>query len=415
MRKGMLIFICLLLAAALAVAALLFFLPKKDASSESEAPTVPTVTETDVTVPTETELPTEPETEAPDPYLARAEEILAGMTDYEKICQLIILVPDTITGVSPTTQAGDLSRRALEQYPVCGFSFGQDNLRTRDQVTQMLAGFRSYSKLGMMFCLDEEGGIVWRVMGNGNLGTTRLESMYNYKDQGKQTAYDNAKTIAQDISALGFNVDFAPVADVWSNPSNTVIGKRAYSDDFAQAAELIPEAVRGFHDGGVACTLKHFPGHGCTVQDSHQGLAIVDRTEEELWEEELVPFRAGIDAGADLVMVGHLKVDALDEEYPATLSHKIVTELLREKLGFDGIVITDSLGMGALNGYTETEKAVLALNAGCDILLGVRSPSTTIPGIQQAVEDGTLTMERIEESVLRILVFKLRRGIIPME
>ena len=413
MRKSQIAVLCVLMAAALLLAVALFILPGELGSAkettQTEVPTLPTQT-------VETTEETQPETtEAPDPYLARAEEIMDGMTDYEKVCQLIILLPDTITGVSPTTQAGDLSRQALETYPVCGFSFGQNNLRNREQVTQMLEGFQSYSKLGMMFCLDEEGGIVWRVMGNNALGTTRLESMYNYKDQGTQTAYDNAKTIAQDISALGFNVDFAPVADVWSNPDNTVIGKRAYSDDFAQAAELIPEAVKGFHDGGVACTLKHFPGHGCTVQDSHQGLAIVDRTEEELWEEELVPFKAGIDAGADLVMVGHLKVDALDPEYPATLSYDIVTGLLREKLGFEGVVITDSLGMGALNDYTETEKAVLAINAGCDILLGVRNPSTTIPGLQKSIEDGTLTMERVEESVLRILMFKLRRGIIPME
>lgn len=430
MNKGTKTLILILLILTILIAAILLWqgLRKHECPSftETEALLVPTQPEQPLPtqpLPLETASPetevTETqslETEPPeDPVQLQAERILAGMTQYEKLCQLMIVNPNTITGVSPTLQAGDTSRAALEKYPVCGFSFAQSNLRDREQVVSMLEGFQQMSQIPLLFCLDEEGGTVWRLMKNSQIGTTEFDSMFNYREQGGETAYENAKTIAQDIFSLGFNVDFAPVADVWSNPDNTVIGKRAYSDSFSEAAELIPHAVAGFRDGGVICTLKHFPGHGCTVEDSHEGLAIVDRTAEELRENELLPFIAGIEAGADMVMVGHLKVDALDTEYPATLSYSIVTELLRSELGFDGVVITDSLGMGALNAYTETEKCIYALNAGCDILLGVQSPESTLQGLQAAVEHGTITEQRIDESVLRILKMKIAHGIIPAE
>ncbi len=412
MKKGVIILFVVLMVFAVLLALLLFLQPllhREPSAPETEA-TLPAPTQTEATVPSteETEAPTEPDS----PELARAKEILSGMTLYEKLCQLFIVNPDTITGVSPTQVAGDTSRAALERYPVGGFSFSQENIVSREQTINMLSGFQEMSKIPMFFCLDEEGGTVWRVMGNPKMGTTRIGNMYDYRTEGGQTAYRNAEIIAGEVSALGFNVDFAPVADVWSNPENTVIGRRAYSDSFTQAAELVPQAVRGFHAGGVACTLKHFPGHGCTVQDSHKGLAIVERTEQELWEGELLPFIAGIDAGADMVMIGHLQVNALDPDNPATFSYAIVTGLLRNELGFDGVVITDALGMGALGNYGEGERCKRALLAGCDLLLGVTEPEQTINVLMQAVDSGELTVERIDESVLRILVLKISRGII---
>lgn len=376
----------------------------------------PSAPETDATLPAPTQTEADPEPTAPtepdSPELARARELLSDMTLYEKLCQLLVVTPDVITGVSPTQAADDTARAALEQYPIGGFSFSQENIADRRQTIDMLAGFQEMSKIPMLLCIDEEGGTVWRVMGNSKMGTSRIGSMYDYRDKGGQTAYRNAEIIAQEIAALGFNVDFAPVADVWSNPGNEVIGSRAYSDDFTQAADLVPQAVRGFHAGGVACTLKHFPGHGCTVQDSHKGLAVVERTEQELREEELLPFIAGIDAGADMVMIGHLQADALDPDDPATFSYAIVTELLRNELGFDGVVITDALGMGAVGNYSEAERCKRALLAGCDILLGVTEPEQTLAALKDAVEAGELTEERIDESVLRILVLKISRGII---
>jgi beta-N-acetylhexosaminidase len=162
----------------------------------------------------------------------------------------------------------------------------------------------------------------------------------------------------------------------------------------------------------VACTLKHFPGHGDTAEDSHYSSAYVSKTKEELEAEEWLPFQTGIDAGADLVMIGHLSVPSLDS-VPATISHTIVTDILRGELGFDGVVITDSLEMSSVsNLYSSDELAVLAIEAGVDLLLEPSSFRTAVNGVIAALDSGRLTEERINESVLRILTLKLKYGII---
>ena len=226
--------------------------------------------------------------------------------------------------------------------------------------------------------VDEEGGRVARLM--NTVGTTKLNSMYSYRSLGTQGAYDNAQTLAHDIAAYGFNTDFAPVADVWTNKRSSAIGDRAYSDDYDEAAELVAAAVSGFRDAGVICCLKHFPGHGSTATDSHNGAATVDKTLPQLRQEDLKPFVSGIAAGADMVMVGHLTVPTMDD-VPASLSHKIVTNLLRYDLGFRGVIVTDGLQMQALAQYTDGEKAVLALAAGNDMLLEI----SDVPGAVAAL------------------------------
>lgn len=236
--------------------------------------------------------------------------------------------------------------------------------------------------------------------------------MLDYKNDGTETAFDNAKTIAADLVSCGFNTDLAPVADVWSNPDNTVIGDRAYSDDFAQAAELIAAAVEGFHAGGAACTLKHFPGHGNTSADSHYGAVYVERTLSELRENELLPFQAGVDAGADAVMLGHLIVTDIDSE-PAPFSYKIVTGLLREEMGFTGVVMTDGLQMKAMTDhYSSAEIALKAVKAGVDILLCPPDLEAAVTALKEAVESGEITEARLDESVGRILELKLRQGML---
>ena len=341
----------------------------------------------------------------PEPTPDRAEQLLAGMTLTEKICQLMIVCPETLTGVSPVTAAGETTRAALEQYPVGGFIYTLDNLVTREQTLAMIDNAQSYSEIPLFISADEEGGNVGRLM--YKLGTTWVDPMYSYRDQGTAVAWDNAYTIGSDMAALHFNLDFAPVADVWTNPANTVIGDRAYSDDFDQAAELIPEAVRGFHDAGIMCSLKHFPGHGDTSTDTHTGAAVVGKSVDELMAGELKPFIAGIEAGADMVMVGHITMTAIDGERPASISREVVTGLLREKLGWDGVVITDGLEMGALDGYGMGERCVMALEAGVDILLGPDDIPGVVQAVTEAVQSGRLTERQIDESVLRVLSLKL--------
>lgn len=370
-------------------------LPSPDSEAAASATPEPT--------PTPTPEPT------PDPVQVKAEELLSGMTLREKLCQLMIVRPETLTGESPVTAAGETTRLALESYPVGGLIYSVDNLVTQEQTREMITNTQSYSEIPLFISADEEGGNVGRLM--YKLGTTWVNDMYSYKDMGEDTAYTNAYTIGSDMVSCLFNTDFAPVADVWTNPENTVIGDRAYSDDFAQASELVAAAVRGFTDAGVVCCVKHFPGHGDTSTDTHEGAAVVDKSLDELHAGELLPFESGIEAGVDMVMVGHITVTAVDDE-PATISKAVITDLLREELGWDGVVITDSLDMGALAGYDNGEVCVKFLEAGGDILLGVPDIEAALTALETAVTDGRLTEQRIDESVQRVLELKIAHGII---
>ena len=389
--------VCLILSLLLALSA---------CGTAPEEPALPSPDAEGVATPAPT--PTPEPTPTPDPVLTRAEELLAGMSLREKLCQLMIVRPEVLTGESPVTAAGETTRLALEQYPVGGLIYSVDNLVTQEQTREMIENTQSYSKIPLIISADEEGGNVGRLM--YKLGTTFIHSMYSYKDMGEDTAYQNALTIGTDMVSCLFNTDFAPVADVWTNPANTVIGDRAYSDEFGQASELVAAAVRGFTESGVICCVKHFPGHGDTSTDTHEGAAAVDKSLEELRAGEFLSFEAGIEAGVDMVMVGHITVTAVDDE-PATISHEVITGLLREELGWDSVVVTDSLDMGALAGYEIGEVCVKYLEAGGDIMLGIPDLAAALTALETAVTEGRLTEQRIDESALRVLMLKLSHGI----
>ena len=338
------------------------------------------------------------------------DKTMAEMSLHDKVCQMMFVKPEGLTGTDDVMVAGDATKQALQAYPVGGIIYFANNFDNVDQTRDMISNTQSYSKIGLFIATDEEGGRVNRIM--DTLGTTYIGPMYDYKDDGPDAAFENAKTIASDMSALGFNLDFAPVADVWSNPDNTVIGDRAYSDDYAQAAELVGSAVKGFQDGGVICTLKHFPGHGDTAEDSHYSSAYVNRTKAQIMADEMQPFRTGIDAGAELVMVGHLIVPDIDE-LPSTLSYKIATEMLRGDMEFDGVAITDSMEMESIaDNYGVADSAVMAVQAGMDMLLQPADLAAAVNAIVTAVQNGDITEPRIDESVRRILTLKAERGLL---
>lgn len=340
-----------------------------------------------------------------------AQTLLDGMTTREKICQLLIVHPEVLTDGGAVTAMTDDLAAALREYPVGGVLLSAQNMTSGEQLAALTGALADGCKTAPLISVDEEGGRVARLM--NTVGTTKLNSMYSYRSLGTQGAYDNAQTLAHDIAAYGFNTDFAPVADVWTNKRSSAIGDRAYSDDYDEAAELVAAAVSGFRDAGVICCLKHFPGHGSTAADSHNGAATVDKTLPQLRQEDLKPFVSGIAAGADMVMVGHLTVPTMDD-VPASLSHKLVTNLLRYDLGFRGVIVTDGLQMQALAQYTDGEKAVLALAAGNDMLLEIGDVPGAVAAVEQALADGTLTQAALDASVLRVLQLKLAHGIVPL-
>ena len=389
--------------------------PAQQTSDEAAVTEPPAIPEDPTLMVTPTHAPTEAPTEAKADYSAMADSYMKNMSDREKICQLFIVTPETLTAslddsdsVAVVTRAGETTEKSLKEYPVGGLIYFSANLESQEQTKEMISNSQKYASTPLFISVDEEGGDVARA--GEKLGTKTFKPMFEYKDQGETVAHDNAEVIASNLRAIGFNMDNAPVADVLSNPDNTVIGNRAYSDDFAQAATLVKAAVQGFRDGGVICTLKHFPGHGNTEEDSHDGLAYVKASVEELKKNELQPFKAGIEAGADMVMVGHLVVDELDPGVPATLSSKVVPELLRKELGYNGIVITDSMSMGAITQDYETiVKGLFA--ADVDIILQPDNLDSYISAIESLLESGDITQKQIDAKVKKILTLKYSKGI----
>ena len=340
------------------------------------------------------------------------EAYISGMTLHEKVCQMIIATPASLTGERKPKTAGLLLHNALTAYPVGGLIFDTGNISSGDQIRKYLSDAQSLSKTPLILTLDEEGGRVTRLQ--TTVGTTQIGPMYDYHDLGTGTAYSNAAVIASDIKSYGFNMDLAPVADVWSNPENTVIGDRAYSTDYAQASELVASAVQGFHSQNIPCCLKHFPGHGNSSEDSHYGAVYIYKSLADIKAEECLPFASGINAGADCVMMGHLIVSELGDD-PALFSGTLIQGVLRGELGFKGIVMTDSLQMKAMTDYYGvSDIAVRSVSAGCDILLMPSDVPFTVKAIEDAVLAGTIPESRIDESVRRIISLKVKYGIIQL-
>lgn len=341
---------------------------------------------------------------------------LTTMTLREKVGQLFWVRPETLDfSLNPEKKTlTQTMRQNLEQYPVGGIAVFKKNIQDENQLSSLIADFQSASKIPMIVAVDEEGGAVARL---ANHEAFSLPKYTSARDIGKtgdpEQARQMGRTIGGYLRFYGFNLDFAPVADVDSNPANPVIGRRAYSTDAQQAAQMVAAAVEGFHEAGMLCTVKHFPGHGDTGQDSHYGTATSYKTWEEMKAMEMLPFEAGIAAGADVVMTAHITTpNATTDGLPASLSYTMITERLRGELGFQGVIVTDALGMNAIkNHFTPAESAVAALRAGVDVLLMPSDLRAAFDGVVQAVEDGTLSEERLNESVRRILTLKQKAGL----
>ncbi len=341
----------------------------------------------------------------------KAEKILADMSLYEKVCQLFIVSQEQITGVGTVIQSGETSKKAIEKYPVGGIIYFSKNLFSPEQTTTMIDNIQSFSKTPLFIAIDEEGGAVSRLSKAPEMKIEKIKPMGDIISE--DDAYQTCKTIGNNIKKFGFNLNFAPVADVNSNPENPVIGNRAFSSDAETAAKYVAAATKGFKDSGVLCTLKHFPGHGDTKTDSHNGYTELKKSLSELETVEFLPFQSGSNAGADFVMLGHISLPEITgNDLPATFSEKVIS-LLREKIGFQGIIITDSLVMDAVTDrFSSAEAAVMAINAGVDVLLLPENLPEAIDALIDAVESGEISEERINQSVLKILNKKIEGKII---
>lgn len=262
-----------------------------------------------------------------------------------------------------------------------------------------------------LVCIDEEGGRVARIGNNPAFDVPRFASMAAVAASGKPAdAYACGNAIGTYLKEYGIDVDFAPVADVNTNPSNPVIGTRAFSGDPAVAAPMVVAYLQGLKDAGVLGCIKHFPGHGDTRTDTHYGYAQSLKTWEEMLACEMIPFKAGIDWGTPMVMTAHIAAPKVTgSDIPSTLSSVMLTEKLRGELGYEGVIITDGMGMGAITRqYSSGEAALKALQAGADVILLPESLQEAFDAVQAAVADSTLTQARLDASVRRILRMRCR-------
>jgi beta-N-acetylhexosaminidase len=286
-----------------------------------------------------------------------------------------------------------------------------DNIVDTGQLRRLSGDIQGVADVPLLVATDQEHGPVTRIRNGVTLlpGQMALGAGGNSVD-----VHDAAQVTGADLLALGINVNFAPDTDVNTNPTNPVIAERSFGDDPAAVSRLTTAAVEGYAEAGVAATAKHFPGHGSTAVDSHVGLPVVSHTREQLDTVDLPPFRAAIAAGVPMVMVGHLLVPALDPKEPASLSQPVVNTLLRHKLGFQGVIVTDALNMAAVTQkYSPGETAVRAVLAGNDLLLMPPQLVEATSAVLAAVRDGRIRPGRIDESVRRLLHLKWRLAHTP--
>lgn len=340
------------------------------------------------------------------------ESCISEMSLEDRVAGLFMITPEALTGVDKAVKAGDGTKEALEKYPVGGLIYFKQNIQSKEQITDMLAKTTSMSKYPIFLGVDEEGDSVARVA--DALKLDKIDSCKKIGESGDaNNAYEAYKTVGSYLLEYGFNVNFAPVADVLTNEDNEAIGDRSFGSDADVVSSMVVSAVKGLEETGVTACMKHFPGQGDANGDTHDGLASTDRTLEQLRETELKPFASGIEAGAQMIMVGHAAYPSLTgDNTPASLSKDIVTDILREELGYSGVVITDALNMSAISEYYDSATAaVMALKAGADMVLMPENFEEAYQGVLDAVADGTISEARINDSLSRIYKIKYKETV----
>ena len=347
-----------------------------------------------------------PSTDQPvEPPILETDEIqeqVDKMTLEEKVGQLLIVGFEGI-------ELNDITREYIEELGVGGLIFFTRNIESKEQVTTLVQDINDISDIPLFLAIDEEGGKVSRL-------PREFIKLPDAIDIGNTEDYDLAfeygKLLANRVKSLGLNLNFAPVMDIHSNPSNPVIGKRAFGTRPEIVSEMGIQLANGIRSVNIIPSIKHFPGHGDTSTDSHMELPIIDKTIDELREFELIPFKKAIKEDIEMIMSAHILIPSIDEEYPATLSKKLLADILREEMGYEGVIISDDMTMSAIiDNYSLEEASIDFLQAGGDIILichGVENPSLVFDKIMENIESKELTVEEIDEKVYRILELKNR-------
>ncbi|RXT04372.1 glycoside hydrolase family 3 protein [Ammoniphilus sp. CFH 90114] len=342
----------------------------------------------------------------------------------EKVGQM--LMPDfrTFSGKNVTEMLPQIEA-LVKKYHLGGVILFSENVVTTEQTARLIYYYQKASeKFGLLITIDQEGGIVTRLQS----GTDFPGSMALGAARDPELSYRIGKAIGEELSVLGINTNFAPIMDVNNNPDNPVIGVRSFGENPALVAEHGTAYIQGLQSAGVAATAKHFPGHGDTTVDSHLGIAEVPHDKARLKEMELYPFQKAMEGGIDAIMTAHVtfpkidgtkavsKLDGKEIAVPATLSRLVLTELMREEMGFQGVISTDAMDMKAISDhFGPVDAAVRAVRAGADIILMPVGLEEVAEGLYEAVRAGEITEDQLDASVERILTLKVKRGIVKEE
>lgn len=351
------------------------------------------------------------------------ETMIKNMKLREKIGQIFMIEPEALWKNSlgeynieeeeylkyTSTDFNQTMNKSLELYPVGGIVMFGKNIINPTQIKGFINELQDASKIPLFMGIDEEGGIVARIGNNKEFDVEKYDSMQAIGlTNDTRKAYDVGFTIGSYLKKYNFNLDFAPVADVYTNPENKVIGNRSFGSDPNLVADMMIAEVEGLKSAGVINCIKHFPGHGDTKGDTHQGFVSTEKSWDEILNCELIPFKKGIDAKVDMIMVSHITAPKItNDNLPSTLSFEMIEEKLRKDLNYEGVIITDSMEMGAIiNQYNSKEAAILSILAGADIILMPENYIEAFDAIYDSVNNGTLSEERIDQSVRRILLLK---------
>lgn len=352
---------------------------------------------------------TVPEEDSEEVLSEMVDGFIQDMTAEEKAAAVFLVSPEAITDVDVVVQAGDGTKAALEQYAVGGLIYQSKNIQNAEQIQQMITNTSYYSKYPMFYAVSEEAGR-GTLMGISALGLEQTDTAQKLAEAGDNNAvYQAYSTIGSYMSSFGFNVNFAPVADVLTNSANSELQGRTFGSDAQSAKEMVAFATDALEKKGVSAVLMKFPGEG-DIETGEGGVSVTNKTLSELKASELITFETGIDAGADFVMVSHICAPSITgDTLPSSLSSKMIQEVLREDLKFDGIVITDAMNKSVITDqYSAKEAAVMALNAGADMILQPQNFKEAYQGVLEALQDGTISEERINNAIHHIFMVKYK-------
>lgn len=336
---------------------------------------------------------------------------IASMTLEQKVGQLFFCSFRKDEQNLPVTVCNENIANTIKQYHIGGVVLFGENIDTEQQTKQLIADIKKHSDIPLFIGVDEEGGRVSRLHASGKMQVADVPTAKEIGDTNDtNVSYEYAKTIGSELKELGFDVDFAPVADVNTNAYNIVIGDRAFSSDANIAGDMVSAFVKGLQEQNISACAKHFPGHGDTIEDSHNGIALANRTLQQMQQTEWIPFQKAIEQNVDFIMAGHITTpNATTDGLPASLSHEMLTEQLRNNMHFDGIIITDALDMGAITKYYENAPFD-AVCAGADMVLMPFELQKSYETICHAVKEGIITEQELNQKVKRILSLKYDKG-----